>query len=249
MENYERLGDIVSYLQKKQRATTKELSNQFGVTEQTIRNDLSFLEKEEKVIRVHGGAKITENETKFDDRLTENVEEKRRLGKYAVTLVEEDDIIFLDGGTSILYLIECLPQDIHIKIITASLPIADKCTILDNAEIYCLGGMLNKKTKEMYGPKALEDISNLIANKAFIGISGFSLENQFTENNVLSLEVKRKILPTVSQSIIIADSKKENKIGIQRAFSFDEIDILITGTEVSKKFIEKANKSLKVMTI
>ncbi|MBU5583524.1 DeoR/GlpR transcriptional regulator, partial [Enterococcus sp. S181_ASV_20] len=114
------------------------------------------------------------------------------------------------------YLIECLPQDIHIKIITASLPIADKCTILDNAEIYCLGGMLNKKTKEMYGPKALEDISNLIANKAFIGISGFSLENQFTENNVLSLEVKRKILPTVSQSIIIADSKKENKIGIQR---------------------------------
>ena len=236
MENYERLGDIVSYLQKKQRATTKELSNQFGVTEQTIRNDLSFLEKEEKVIRVHGGAKITENETKFDDRLTENVEEKRRLGKYAATLVEEDDIIFLDGGTSILYLIECLPQDIHIKIITASLPIADKCTILDNAEIYCLGGMLNKKT-------------NLIANKAFIGISGFSLENQFTENNVLSLEVKRKILPTVSQSIIIADSKKENKIGIQRAFSFDEIDILITGTEVSKKFIEKANKSLKVMTI
>ena len=93
MENYERLGDIVSYLQKKQRATTKELSNQFGVTEQTIRNDLSFLEKEEKVIRVHGGAKITENETKFDDRLTENVEEKRRLGKYAATLVEEDDII------------------------------------------------------------------------------------------------------------------------------------------------------------
>ena len=128
------------------------------MTEQTIRNDLSFLEKESKVIRVHGGAKITENETKFDDRLTENVEEKRRLGKYAATLVEENDIIFLDGGTSILYLIECLPQDIHIKIITASLPIADKCTILNNAEIYCLGGMLNKKTKEMYGPKALEDI-------------------------------------------------------------------------------------------
>lgn len=249
MENYERLGDIVSYLQQKQRATTKELSNQFGVTEQTIRNDLSFLEKESKVIRVHGGAKITENETKFDDRLTENVEEKRRLGKYAATLVEENDIVFLDGGTSILYLIECLPQDIHIKAITASLPIADKCTILDNAEIYCLGGMLNKKTKEMYGPKALEDISSMIANKAFIGISGFSLENQFTENNVLSLEVKRKILPTVSQSIIIADSKKENRIGIQRAFSFDEIDLLITGTEVSEKFVEKANKSLKIMTI
>ena len=249
MENFERLGDIVSYLQQEQRATTKELANRFGVTEQTIRNDLSFLEKESKVIRVHGGAKITENETKFDDRLTENVEEKRRLGKYAATLVEENDIIFLDGGTSILYLIECLPQDIHIKIITASLPIADKCTILNNAEIYCLGGMLNKKTKEMYGPKALEDISNMIVNKAFIGISGFSLENQFTENNVLSLEVKRKILPTVSQSIIIADSKKENKIGIQRAFSFDEIDILITGSEVSKKFVEKASKSLKVMNI
>ena len=249
MENFERLGDIVSYLQQEQRATTKELANRFGVTEQTIRNDLSFLEKESKVIRVHGGAKITENETKFDDRLTENVEEKRRLGKYAATLVEENDIIFLDGGTSILYLIECLPQDIHIKIITASLPIADKCTILNNAEIYCLGGMLNKKTKEMYGPKALEDISNMITNKAFIGISGFSLENQFTENNVLSLEVKRKILPTVSQSIIIADSKKENKIGIQRAFSFDEIDILITGSEVSKKFVEKASKSLKVMNI
>lgn len=249
MENYERLDNIVLYLQQKQRATTKELSSQFGVTEQTIRNDLSILEKETKIVRMHGGAKITEIETKFDDRLTENVEEKRRIGKYAATLIEDGDIIFLDGGTSMLYLIECLPKDIHLKIITASLPIADKCTILDNTEIYCLGGMLNKKTKEMYGPRALEDLSNMVANKAFIGISGFSLENQFTENNVLSLEVKRKILPTVRQSIIIADSKKENKIGIQRAFSFDEIDLLITGTEVSSKFLEKATTLLEVVTI
>ena len=57
MENFERLGDIVSYLQQEQRATTKELANRFGVTEQTIRNDLSFLEKESKVIRVHGELK------------------------------------------------------------------------------------------------------------------------------------------------------------------------------------------------
>ena len=142
-----------------------------------------------------------------------------------------------------------MPKHIHLKIITASLPIAEKCTILDNAEIYCLGGMLNKRTKEMYGPRAIEDVSNMFANKAFIGISGFSLENQFTENNVLSLEVKQQILPTVRQKIIIADSKKENKIGIQRAFNFDEVDLLITGKEVSNRFLEKTKNLLKVVTI
>lgn len=249
MENYERLNNIFSYIEENEKATTKELSLNFKVTEQTIRNDLSLLEKEEKVIRVHGGAKLINSETAFEERLTQNVEEKKVLGKFASTLVDEGDIIFLDGGTSMLYLVEYLPENIKIRVITASLPIADKCSSLKNAEVYCLGGMLNKKTKEMYGPKAVEDISRLIANKAFIGVSGFSAENQFTENNVLSLDVKQKFLPLVQTKVVIADSKKENKIGIERAFNFKDIDTFITGKKVSETFLKKTTNLMEVVTI
>lgn len=247
MENYERLDEIYRYIKKKQRATTKELSENFNVTEQTIRNDLSSLENELKVIRVHGGAKLYQANT-FDERLEENVTEKKTLGMYAATLVEEKDIIFLDGGTSMLYLVDYLPKDIRLKIITASLPIADRCSNLPNVEIYCLGGILNKQTKEMYGPRAIEDAASLVANKAFIGVSGFSLDSEFTENNVYSLEVKRKILPSVQKKIVIADSKKENRLGIQKAFSFDEIDIFITGEEVSQTFLNQAKDVMEVIT-
>lgn len=149
MENLDRLKDIVNFINKKKRITTKELSEKFGVTEQTVRSDLALLEREHKIIRVHGGAKAIDTDISFDERLEENVPEKRRLGEYAASLVEEGDIIFLDGGTSMMYLIDALPKEIHLRIITASLPIADKCSQLINADIYCLGGMLNKRTKEM----------------------------------------------------------------------------------------------------
>ncbi|MGG5316502.1 DeoR/GlpR family DNA-binding transcription regulator [Enterococcus sp. AZ072] len=247
MENYERLDEIYSYIKNKQRATTKELSENFNVTEQTIRNDLSSLENELKVVRVHGGAKLFKADT-FDERLEENVSEKKTLGMYAATMVEEKDIIFLDGGTSMLYLVDYLPKDIKLKIITASLPIADRCSTLPNVEIYCLGGILNKQTKEMYGPRAIEDAATLLANKAFIGVSGFSLDSEFTENNVYSLEVKRKLLPSVQRKIVIADSKKENRLGIQKAFSFEEIDVFITGKEVSKSFLSQTNGLMEVVT-
>lgn len=247
MENYERLDEMYAYLQQKQRASTKELSEHFGVTEQTIRVDLSHLEKEAKIMRIHGGAKVLENRT-FADRLEENVEEKRRLGMYAATMIEEKDIVFLDGGTSMLYLVDYLPKSIKLKVITASLPIADRCSNLPNIEIYSLGGFMDKKTKETYGPRAIEDAASLVANKAFIGVSGFSLENQFTENNVLSLAVKLKILPSVQTKIVIADSKKENRLGIQKAFNFADIDIFITGEAVSKQFLTKASEVMEVIT-
>ena len=247
MENLDRLKDIVNFINKKKRITTKELSEKFGVTEQTVRSDLALLEREHKIIRVHGGAKAIDTDISFDERLEENVPEKRRLGEYAASLVEEGDIIFLDGGTSMMYLIDALPKEIHLRIITASLPIADKCSQLINADIYCLGGMLNKRTKEMYGPRAVADAETLMANKAFIGVSGFSVEDQFTENNVLSLDVKSKILNSTKQKIVVADSKKENRIGIQRAFTFSDFELFNTGKKVSSKFISEIRKHMEVI--
>lgn len=247
MENIDRIKSILAEINESQRISTKELAEKFNVTEQTVRSDLALLEREKKIVRIHGGAKSVETAPTFDERLEENVQEKRRLGEFAASLVNEGDILFMDGGTSMMYLIDALPKEIHIRVITASLPVADKCSQLLHADIYCLGGILNKRTKEMYGPRAVSDAEILMANKAFIGVSGFSVEDQFTENNVLSLDVKRKILNSTKQKILIADSGKENKIGIQRAFTFNDFELFITGKKVSGEFISEVKKYMEVI--
>ncbi|MCY3036194.1 DeoR/GlpR family DNA-binding transcription regulator [Aerococcus urinae] len=249
MDKLERLDKITEYINQLERVSTHDIAKKYDITEQTVRSDLNILENQGKIIRVHGGAKSLAVPDSFADRMTSNREEKKEIGKYAAKLINNNDILFLDGGTSHLYLVDYLPFDKYITVITASLPIALKCSRLKNVHLFLLGGDFDQRTQQFYGPRTIADIEKMNINKAFIGVSSFQLARGFFEDNTLTLAVKQKVIEQAGQVIILADSKKEEKMGIQKAFDKKDVDILITGKKDRKNSSNLTDLPFKMIEI
>lgn len=226
-----RLKQMEKYINDNNKATTKELAEYFNVTVQTVRSDLTALEEMGMIKRFHGGAMALKYVDSLDFRISLNQEEKERIAEYAVSMIGEHETIFLDGGSTMAYIIEKLPIDIKVNIVTASVPIADAATRLVNAEIYLLGGMIDKKTKETYGPTVVNKVKELSFDKAFIGVTGISLNAGLMENNLLSMDMKKAIISNSQQTIVLADSTKFGTRGMYKAFKFDEIDVIVTSSD------------------
>lgn len=188
-----------------------------------------------QVKRFHGGAQKIDTVENFDARIVKNKEEKMKMAKYIASTIRENETIFFDGGTTMMYIIQNLPSDININVVTASIAIANESTRLINSEIYSLGGVVNKISKEVYGLQAKAEIERLTFDKAILGVTGISLESGFTENNMLSLEIKKEVLKNTTESIVIADSSKFGIKGMYKAFDFEEIDKVITTSEFHRE--------------
>lgn len=224
----QRLSKIKKIIQENGDVYTQNLAETLGVSVQTIRNDLMRLENSGEVRRFHGGAGRVSEIEDFDSRTIKNKDEKLKLAKYMANNIQDGETIFFDGGTTMMYIIRNLPPTININIVTASIAIANESTRLKNAEIYSLGGVVDKKSKEIYGPNALLEIQRLIFDKAIIGVTGISLNAALTENNQLSLEIKKEVLKNSAETIVLADSSKFGAKGMYKAFDFTEIDEIIT---------------------
>ncbi|MGK9326328.1 DeoR/GlpR family DNA-binding transcription regulator [Aerococcus urinaeequi] len=220
-------------MEEKSEVLTLDLAKTLDVTVQTVRADLKKLEEMGQVKRFHGGAQKIDTVENFDARIVKNKEEKMKMAKYIASTIRENETIFFDGGTTMMYIIQNLPSDINV--VTASIAIANESTRLINSEIYSLGGVVNKISKEVYGSQAKAEIERLTFDKAILGVTGISLESGFTENNMLSLEIKKEVLKNTTESIVIADSSKFGIKGMYKAFDFEEIDKVITTSEFHKK--------------
>lgn len=246
MKNYERLEKIRDYITEKGRASTQQLSEVFKVSMQTIRKDLKLLEENNLVKRIHGGAERTST---FEERLDINVEVKRNLCKIAAQYINDGDVVFIDGGTSYYYLIDYIPDNINITVVTASLPIAEKVKLTSDQDVYLLGGLVNGTTLETTSPSAIREISNMVFNKSFFGISGFSKDFSFTEDNYYSLDFKKKIKKNTSKSIVAASADKEDKVAFKKVFDFSEIDVFITERNISDDIRDLLMNQLSLIEI
>lgn len=238
MDSKERQKEIVDYINVINKVFINELILKYNKSEQTIRNDLRFLETQGLLQRIHGGAIKKEqlSENPYKNRILKNNKTKELIGKVASKLIETNDVIFLDSGTSILALVENFPENKKFKVITSALHIANEANKFENIEVHIIGGILNSNLKEIYGSKTISEISNFNANKAFLSISGFDIKKGLTENHILSAEVKKAMLKTAQQIIVLADSSKEGKVNFETVATFDEVDIFITDNRISQEF-------------
>lgn len=243
MEHYIRLKKIAEYVQEKKRVTTSELAKKFDVSNQTIRKDLQVLEDEKKVKRIHGGAKYAST---FRDRLDIDVENKKLLCRRAATYIEDGDYIYIDGGTSYYYLMDFVPKALRVTVVTSSIPIAERIKNNSNHDVYLLGGLINSTTMETYSANTLREISSMMFNKSFMGVTGFVENVGFTEENVYSLEVKEVVKDNTTLNIVVAGKEKEGIVSFRKSFEFKEIDVLVTNANISESLLRKISHELEV---
>lgn len=211
----ERYSIILSYLADKKVATVAELTALLDSSDSTVRRDLHALNRMGKLCKVHGGATAVENNylSREDDVPTKTdmyIDEKRLIAKYAASLVEPDDFVYLDAGTSTLQMIDFLTEKRAVYV-TNGIQHAAKLTS-KGFNTYILGGRLKATTEAIIGTEAIRHLSYTNFNKGFFGSNGISTKAGFATVDFSEANVKREAFNRCRQRYVLADSSKFKRI-------------------------------------
>lgn len=199
---------ILEEVNKEQVVSLDKLVSLLSTSESTVRRDLDELEAENKLRRVHGGAEslhFLQSEESIQQKAIKNVQEKRAIANRAVEQIQEQDVIFIDAGTTNELLVNQLPN-MAITVVTNSIHHAAK--LVDrNFKTIIIGGLVKNATDASIGGVALNQIGQLNFDKAFIGMNGID-EDFFTTPDMEEGAVKRAILENAKQTFVLADASK-----------------------------------------
>jgi DeoR/GlpR family transcriptional regulator of sugar metabolism len=238
-----RRAKIIELVNQQGSASIEELLELFDVSRMTIWRDLKELENKGQIIRAHGGAlKVdqgNDKEEEFDRRRKENLNEKRLIARIAARkYVKNSDIIFLDGGSTVLEMIPHLKQE-NLTLLSNGLNtlfLASK--FLSHMNVIGCGGVLRNTSFTFVGHEAEEFFSHYKVNTAFISGTGVTLEDGIMDPHPIEMEVKRIMCKNAKKIVALIDSSKFGKRSLSTCVKIEEIDSLITDNKVSKKIID-----------
>ncbi|MGL4522874.1 MAG: DeoR/GlpR family DNA-binding transcription regulator, partial [Bacilli bacterium] len=168
----ERKQMICEYVQSDGTVRVTQLSSTFGVTTETIRKDLEELELIGKLKKVHGGAVRVEQlkvEPSMQERIILRQKEKQKIAEIAASFIEENDMIFIDEGSTPLQMVPYLPRNFTITIITHSFAVAQALHQHNHThQVLFLGGWVNGMHSRTSGYYAEQMARSLVVNKAFL---------------------------------------------------------------------------------
>ncbi len=214
------------------------LSEELGVTSETIRRDLSYLEKSGEVTKVHGGAIKVQNiqEGSFAQRMDLNRQEKILIGQYAASLVTENDTLFIDSCTTTLIFASFLPL-VKFTVFTNSSLIADQIKSKNNmAVVHVLGGEYNHTYKANLGIQTIEQMNDIHTDFTFVGVGGIDSDFGVMVKNLDEGRIAKKMLAMGRQKVILCDTSKFGQSGLMKISDINDIDIIVTD---KKKNIHK----------
>lgn len=206
---------IMQELNKKGSITVNELVLLTNASESSIRRDLVELDQKGFLKRVHGGATLIPKATKMEEdplikRQQLNSIEKKKIAKYAASLIEANDVVYLDAGSSTLELIEYLQQK-DARYITNGLMQAQQLT-MKGFHVVCLGGEIRNITGACVGANAMKALSKYTFSKGFFGTNGIDLQNGFTTPDSEEAAIKELAMERCQMSYVLADHSKFNKV-------------------------------------
>ncbi len=192
------------------RVSVADLSEQLGVSEVTIRQDLTQLEKQSFLKRVHGAASVLDSEDP-EHRQWTNSKTKQDIANYAYSLISQDDCILIEGGSVNVMLARLLAERSDITIITSSSYIAHQLRV-SKASIILLGGQYQTSSESLVGPLTRLCIEHIHFSKAFIGVDGFDVKTGFTNRNLMRADIANTILNKRREVFVLTDSSKFDTI-------------------------------------
>ncbi|MFW6007246.1 MAG: DeoR/GlpR family DNA-binding transcription regulator [Halanaerobiales bacterium] len=242
----ERRSKIKELLLAQKSVEVKKLVSKFGVSEETIRRDLSYLENEGIVKKIYGGAilvdKLVNSRKKIppvEKRLSQNFNEKMSIGKTASNLIKDKQNVIIDSGTTTYCILKNLEDIKQITFITNGINIAKACSKIEDSSVFLIGEKLIKKSMSLVGPQAMRELEKYNANLVFLGTTGISLEKGFTSSDIYEAEVKRSMVKAGDKAVVVADHTKFKKQGLVSFADFKQVDMIITDNLTDKSILDK----------
>ncbi|WP_409342501.1 DeoR/GlpR family DNA-binding transcription regulator [Paenibacillus sp. MBLB4367] len=196
-----------------------DLKDHFAVTEMTIRRDLEKLEQHGIVRRTFGGAILIGKDVSLRERTGSHEDEKKRIGRLAAALIEPGESVFIDGGSTTLQVARHLRPGTQVTVITNALNVAAEL-IEKSIPTIVIGGMVRETTSSMSGPMAVEAMSKMAFDRAFLGASGLNVRDGFSNSNMYEAELKRVAITRSAEVNIVLD---HTKFGASSLVSFADI--------------------------
>ena len=232
---------IQEYLAIHQIARTVDLCNLLETSEATVRRDLEWLEQKGILERTHGGAMLSQRvvfEQEYQQRAQHHPEEKKRIGDFAASSIEEGDIVFINSGTTATQVLQHIRSNQHISIFTNNVSAAIELSE-PGFHYHLIGGEFQPRSNSLAGGFALENLRQVYANKTILGVDGISIKHGCTVPTKAEADVVRQMIErTKGQVIIVADRSKWGVVSNFQIATIDEIDILITDEKLDASAIE-----------
>lgn len=244
----ERQAIIVQLLKEKHTITLQDIIDATPASESTVRRDLTDLEKQGKLVRIHGGATISDRklqELTFSEKSSKNLQEKVSLAKYAASLVQKEDCIYLDAGSTVIQMIPYLEgQDI--VVVTNGITHVE-ALIKHGITTYLIGGLTKAKTSALVGQQAIESLNNYRFDKCFLGVNGFHPTHGYTTPDPEEAAIKRMASTLAQESYVLADESKYNQVSFAKVTDLKSAQLITQQLQQDALDILKKNTTVKVV--
>lgn len=238
----DRQVNILKLLEINNLTSVNELSTISGVSSATIRQDLSFLESEGLLKRVHGGA-VLEDAEDLSNRLGFNYDKKLRIARMAASLVKDGETILIESGSTNALLAREMAKKKNITIITTNVYIARQLRKSGNTNIIIPGGIYQPASESLVGKFTRGFLDQINFDKAFIGIDGYTNEAGFTLRDLLRAEISSHIIRKANDAIIISDSTKFGKKELTNICYLSDINRIATDDDLNATYREEFKKA------
>lgn len=249
----DRRSKILELLAQKGKVRVTELSKLFEISEVTIRNDLSELEANGLLERVHGGAATSYKSyvtMPIHERMKTNEPEKRAIAKAVAGMISDSDTVLISSGTTTAIVAQELKQAKNLTVVTNSIAVAQELGQHRAGKVILLGGDFNVEYQFTYGDDTLNQLRKYKADKLILSVDGVSAEGGLSSYLHLEAEIYRQMMARVNRTIIVADHAKIGRTSFAHIDTIDKVDVLVTNQKASQEEIRSiADKGIEVVLV
>jgi DeoR/GlpR family transcriptional regulator of sugar metabolism len=229
MAHTPRHDEILKIISRLRTVSVQDLTERTGVSEVTIRKDLTILEEMGLLVRTHGGAQLAEDFSLRRDlasRAGEHVQEKREIASAAARLISEGDTVYLDSGSTCALLAQEI-AGMSLRVVTNSISVMNALAHSDGVSLFSIGGSYRREAGSFLGPLALENVKGFQIETCFIGATGISGRGVFSSQNILESQLKSQVLQSSARRVVLADTSKFSSNAFSIFARTGEVDVIV----------------------
>lgn len=238
----ERYQIIIDYLKTHRMVRIQQMADRFGISVETVRRDLAYLQKEGIIRKVYGGATMAHpinQEQTNRQRMDTNTFEKKAIARRCAELIHEGDKVFIGPGTTTLQVAKELKDSRkELSVLTSSIQVAS-VLIHTNFEVYILGGQIRKDEGAISGSLSLQTLQNFHGGTAIIGTGGVTVRGGLTDYNLDEVILRRSALKMVDRSILVADHTKFGRELNMQVCPLIDISVVISDRKLRATYVDE----------
>ncbi|MDE6968316.1 MAG: DeoR/GlpR family DNA-binding transcription regulator [Eubacterium sp.] len=237
----ERRKEILEKLQAEHRVVVSELSQNYGVSEETIRRDLEKLENEGYAIKSYGGAVINENASldfSFNVRKNRNIAGKQQIAKLVSRMVHDGDSLMLDASSTAVYIARALKEKKNLVVITNSIEIIIELLDMTDWKVLSTGGASRVSSYALVGPQTDQMLKSYHVDRAVVSCKGFDLDAGFTDSDELHANNKKTMLEAAKERILAVDSSKFGETAFVSIGTLADVTAIVTDKKPDDEWLQ-----------